>query len=644
MQPRLGQTIGNYEIVSPFGEGGMGELFLGRHRTLAREVIIKTIRTEDFSPRQIEHLRQRLEREAYIQSQLDHPNIVRVYDFIASEEATCMVMEYVPGRDLRRMIARETGAIMPARAIKLFKQILRSIDYAHHFIYSDKNGHKHQGIIHRDLKPANILITPNDIAKVTDFGIVKLRGVKGGTQMGFNPGTPEYMSPEQARGRELDHRSDLYSLGIVFYEMLTGNVPFSDTGEGTSDYEIRRGHIELAPPPLRQFKNDIAPALEAIVLKSLEKDPDARYQTARDFYIVLEEFERTGTADFSRVAAPARNTLNDDGRGTGVAIVDVTTLGFNEHNTSAVSGLTEVSQSVNGRPYSNGAFTALEREGLQDYRRSPLPKADADGEKKRLWLWTLAALSLAITVGIGWAAYNRFAGGKGGQAALGFQVPLGMKPITAGEFMMGRDDASDYEKPAHKVQVSAFLVDEKEVTNFQYKEFVDTGQRSAPPHWINNAVPPGGDLLPVNNVTWNEADAYCQWRGKRLPTEAEWEYAARGKNSLIYPYGNKWEEEYSSASPSPERIGKLSIVGSYPRGASPFGILDMAGNVAEWTATLYIPYPNSLAKPDTGNYILRGGSYINPPKEQTATERRYLRPQDKRDYVGFRCAMDFPKQ
>ena len=207
--------------------------------------------------------------------------------------------------------------------------------------------------------------------------------------------------------------------------------------------------------------------------------------------------------------------------------------------------------------------------------------------------------------------------------------------------MMGRDDASDYEKPAHKVQVSAFLLDEKEATNFQYKEFVDTGQRSAPPHWINNAIPPGGDLLPVNNVTWNEADAYCQWRGKRLPTEAEWEYAARGKNNLLYPYGGKYEEEYSSAS-SPDRIGKLSIVGSYPRGASPFGMLDMAGNVAEWTATLYTPYPDSPAKPDNGNYILRGGSYINPPKEQTATERRWLRPQDKREYVGFRCAMNFP--
>src|SRR5262245_32025644 len=155
----LGRTIGNYEVISQFGEGGMGELYVGRHTRLAREVIIKTIRTEDFSARQTEHLQDRLEREAFVQSQLDHPNIVRVYDFIATGDTACIVMEYVPGRDLRKMITRETGPIAADRAINLFKQILAAIDYAHHFIYSDKSGEKHQGIIHRDLKPANILVT-----------------------------------------------------------------------------------------------------------------------------------------------------------------------------------------------------------------------------------------------------------------------------------------------------------------------------------------------------------------------------------------------------------------------------------------------------------------------------------------------------
>jgi serine/threonine-protein kinase len=646
MQTMLGQTIGNYEIVSPFGEGGMGALYLGRHRTLAREVIIKTIRTEDFSPRQIEHLRQRLEREAYIQSQLDHPNIVRVYDFIASEEATCMVMEYVPGRDLRRMIARETGAIMPQRAVKLFKQVLRSIDYAHHFIYADKSGHKHQGIIHRDLKPANILITPNDIAKVTDFGIVKLRGVKGGTQMGFNPGTPEYMSPEQALGRELDHRSDIYALGVVFYEMLTGNVPFSDTGDGTSDYVIRRGHIEMSPPPLRQFKSDLSPELEAIVLRSLEKDPDARYQTARDFYVVLEEYERTGRADFSRVALPARHTLADDGRGTGVAIIDVATVGFGEQHTHVVSGLTEVRPSNAQLPYTNGAYTALERDGMGEHRRSPLPKVD-NGTTSNMLTASVVAVLLLLTVGVLWWVFKgRVTPGEGGNPPPVpiVNVPPGMKAIPNGTFMMGRQvndrKASEYEKPEHAVEIKAFYMDAEEVTNQQYAEYVGVKQVTPPSHWVNGVIPNGLDRFPVINVSWDDADNYCRFRQKRLPTEAEWEFAARGTKNLLYPYGTDWQPRFSSASPSPTQIGQLSVVGAYPDGKSPFGLLDMAGNVAEWTASDYEPYPGSKAKPDKGNKVMRGGSFINLPIEQTTTDRRWHLPTKTFDYVGFRCAKD----
>jgi serine/threonine protein kinase len=305
----IGRTIGNYEVVSQFGEGGMGELFFGRHTRLAREVIIKTIRTEDFTPKQIDHLRDRLEREAFVQSQLDHVNIVRVYDFVALGDTTCMVMEYVPGRDLRKMIIRETGPIPASRAIHLFKQVLAAINYAHCFVYSDPAGQKHQGIIHRDLKPANILVTPDDVVKVTDFGIVKLKGVKGGTQLGFNPGTPEYMSPEQALGRELDQRSDIYSLGVVFYEMLTGRVPFEDSGSGTSDYAIRKGHIELPVPPPSQFYPAISPELEKILLRALEKNPDLRFQEARDFLNAIDEYERTGLATGALRTPQPRQTV-----------------------------------------------------------------------------------------------------------------------------------------------------------------------------------------------------------------------------------------------------------------------------------------------------------------------------------------------
>jgi serine/threonine-protein kinase len=621
----LGRIIGNYEVVGQFGEGGMGELYIGRHTRLAREVIIKTIRTEDFSPRQIEHLRDRLEREAFVQSQLDHPNIVRVYDFIGSGDTTCIVMEYVPGRDLRKMITRETGPVPADRAIKLFKQILAAIDYAHHFIYSDKSGEKHQGIIHRDLKPANILVTPDDVVKVTDFGIVKVRGVKGGTQMGFNPGTPEYMSPEQARGRELDQRSDIYSLGIVFYELLTGHVPFEDDGTGTSDYEIRRGHIELPVPPFSKYYPGISPELEKIVLKALEKNPDDRYQTARQFCDVIEEFEVTGAARITGRMPGARRTLVQEGRGTGRA-------NFSEAPTVGVGDtvITDPNQpqtnvtTYGNRPPINGAPS---NDGYPPRNVILEPPA----QKSKLPLSIGAAAVALLAIGIIYWLLTR----PKTQVIDGVTVPAGMISIPGGEYMMGRNDGNEFETPAHLVKVESFFIDEKEVTNEQYAEFVRQ-RRQPPKHWVDGQYASGEANLPVVNVSWYEARDYCEWRGKRLPTEEEWEFAARGKENRLYPYGNEWKPQFSNA--REDGFNRPRTVGSYPDGASPFGVLDMAGNVAEWTATDYQPYPGSTARKDEGNKVIRGGSFNAPAKEQTATDRFFDFPQRAYDYIGFRCA------
>lgn len=634
----LGRTIGNYEVVNRFGEGGMGELYLGRHTRLAREVIIKTIRTDEFSPKQIEQLRVRLEREAFIQSQLDNSNIVRVYDFIASDDATCMVMEFVPGRDLRKMIVEETGPLPADRALKLFRQILVAIEYAHNFTYADQNGKKYQGIIHRDLKPANILVTPDDIVKVTDFGIVKVRGATGGTQLGFNPGTPEYMSPEQARGRELDQRSDIYSLGVVLYEMLTGRVPFEDDLNATSDYEVRRGHIELAVPLPSEVYPGISPELEKIVLKALEKDPDDRYQTAGEFLQVIQEFERTGKAVFHTAPLVSeRRTILQPGRTARVQAPAPAGTG--------AAGGPGTAPTV-ARPASVATATAAQAGNVQQAggltAGTEVTQIAAPAKSKLpLFLGIAAIALLAVGFGLYQMSGNTTSTTSStttNTGTTGTQMIAGMVMIAGGEFQMGRNDGNEFESPVHTVTVKPFYIDKTEVTNEQYAAFVTQMRRQPPSNWVNGIFPPGEANLPVVNVSWEDARAYAEWAGKRLPTEAEWEFAARGTDGRLYPYGSAWKPRYSNA--AEDNKLKPAAVGSYPDGASPFGILDMAGNVAEWTATDYAPYPGSRAKSQEGQKVVRGGAFNVPARQQTATDRFYYPPSRTENFIGFRCAKD----
>jgi serine/threonine-protein kinase len=291
----IGRIIGNYRITSELAHGGMGTVYRGQHVHLPREIVVKSILLTAFSPSAQSHLKARFRREAYIQSQLDHPNIVRVYEFFTAEDNYYLVMEYVPGMSLRELLSRQ-GVPTPAQAVYLCKQALSALDYAHNFSYVDESDLRHTGIIHRDIKPANMLLDNKGKLKITDFGIVKVLGEQGAsggmTQTGFHPGTVEYMSPEQLLGLDIDVRSDLYSLGVTFYEMLCGRLPFVRSTTG-SDWEVRKGHIEVEPPPILGLRPDLPPTLAAIIMRSLRKSPNERFQTASEFLEALQIHERT---------------------------------------------------------------------------------------------------------------------------------------------------------------------------------------------------------------------------------------------------------------------------------------------------------------------------------------------------------------
>lgn len=214
-------------------------------------------------------------------------------------------------------------------------------------------------------------------------------------------------------------------------------------------------------------------------------------------------------------------------------------------------------------------------------------------------------------------------------------APAGMIYVPGGRFEMGRANGDEFERPAHAVTVGPFFLDRTEVTNEEYQRFVtETGHR-APPHWQNGKFAPAEARLPVVNVSWDDASAYAKWAGKRLPTEEEWEFAARGPEGRLYPWGNNWNALAGNAGRG--NGGRLTEVGRFPAGASPFGALDMCGNVWEWTASGLRSYAEGRQEIAPGK-VIRGGAFDVPSDRATTTYRGVLPADRLRDKTGFRTA------
>jgi beta-lactam-binding protein with PASTA domain/predicted Ser/Thr protein kinase len=257
-----------YRVLNRLGSGGMADVYCAHDAQLTRRVALKILHrrfAED--PSFVERFR----REASSAAGLQHPNIVAIYDRGEWDGTYYIAMEYVEGRTLKDIV-REKGPAPPAAAIDITLQILRAARYAHT-----------RGIVHRDIKPQNVLIDQEGRVRVTDFGIARA-GTSDMTETGSIMGTAQYLSPEQAQGRPVDARSDLYSIGIVLYELLTGRVPF----DAESPVTVALMQVNEAPVPPSQLNPEVSPALEAVVMRALEKDPARRFADAEEFIAALE--------------------------------------------------------------------------------------------------------------------------------------------------------------------------------------------------------------------------------------------------------------------------------------------------------------------------------------------------------------------
>ncbi|GBD89136.1 serine/threonine-protein kinase PrkC [bacterium BMS3Abin03] len=308
------EQIRDYKIIKKLGEGGMGTVYLANDEMLDRKVAIKVLNpilTKD------SHFTERFRHEAKIQASLIHPNIVTLYNYFYEGDNYCMVMEYVDGIMLKQLISN-TGPLPEQRAIWILNQMLEAVGYAHK-----------KGIIHRDIKPSNILIAGDDTVKILDFGIAKILQDKGLTKTGTKMGTIYYMSPEQIKAvKDIDNRTDIYSLGVTFYEMLSGRVPFNvDTD---SDFEIMNEIVSGEIKDPRGFYPHISEWVVNVLFASVKKDRNERIADTDEFIkLLLAKQSKTqafcGTADKTIIDQPPVESESKPGAKTVIASSPVTT-------------------------------------------------------------------------------------------------------------------------------------------------------------------------------------------------------------------------------------------------------------------------------------------------------------------------------
>ncbi len=667
----IGGQILHYKILEELGRGGMGVVYKARDTKLKREVAIK------FLPRQIaanEEERERFKIEAQAAAALNHPNIATIHNIEEHDGEMFIVMEYIEGQELREIVGAYNHTPLPMDDVFSYAtQIASGLQAAHE-----------KGITHRDIKSSNIMVTDKGQVKIMDFGLAKVHGSAQFTKVGTTLGTTAYMSPEQARGEAVDHRTDIWAFGVVLYEMLTGKLPFGGDYEQAVIYSI----LNEEPEAISILRPDLPEALQRVVAMALRKEPTDRYPSTGDLLDALHPLtpNESGPAQsvsLAKVLQKPRFVVPVAGLLIGVAIFLIWWMRHDAKVRWARQELLPQIEELAGEipwtgegPAAWKAFTlAYEAErylpddpALQelwqritrpveihsdppgarvlakpyadssaawsDFGKTPLDSVRFPRGFSRL---RLELEGFEPVDDLFWARMNRQSYHLSDTARL----PQGMVVVegaSQGLRMPGLDHLQ-------AEPVNRFLMDRLEVTNRNYKKFVDAGGYADPRYWkhpfIKNGrtvsreqaiaffkdrtgrpgpatwevgdYPDGQDNYPVTGVSWYEAAAYAEFAGKRLPTVFHWNLVAlTWASSMVIPASN------------------LNGTGLAPasryRGMTRFGTYDVAGNAREWVLN---------ASNQRGHRFILGGGWND---RGYAFSDAYAQPAfDRSPTNGFRC-------